>query len=104
MITFHHSPTEKLTDIFGNFMILNNFIDDLANKYHQYEIKMFFSDGRKRKLICNLAAVIKYLSEHDADCIYVYGLTCDNLAIEDKTLIIEKDYDNYVVLYDYNLK
>lgn len=100
MITLHHSPTEKITDIFGNFMTLTKLFCDYQEKYDKYEIKMFFPDGRKRKLICNFAGVLEYLSKHDADCIYVYGLTCDGLIHDDKTLLIEKDFDNFVVFYE----
>lgn len=94
MITLHPSPTEKITDIFANFKIMNNLISEYQKTYEQYEIKLFFPDGRKRKLICNLAAVIEYLSKHDADCIYVYGL-----KQSDKYLLIEKDFDD-VVFYE----
>lgn len=94
MITLHHSPTEKITDIFANFKILNNLISEYQKIYNQYEINLFFSDGRNRKLICNLSAVIDYLSKHDADCIYVYGL-----KQSDKFLLIEKDFDD-VLFYE----
>lgn len=94
MTTLYHSPTVNLTDIFANFKLLNNLISEYQKIYDQYEIKLFFPDGRKRKLICNLAAVIEYLSKHDADCIYVYGLNKSA-----KYLLIEKDFDD-VVFYE----
>lgn len=89
MVTLHHSPTVKLTHIFANFKILNDLISSYQKVFSQYEIKMFFPNGRKRKLICNLAAVIEYLSKHDADGILVFGL-----KQSDKYLLIDKDFDD----------